>query len=152
MAPCSLTLKRSSNGSSIKTRFAYRFLRGFKRLNKDKPINSNTSSCAIEIYNRYRLIKFAANASMASAVGSRRVWSRAVLRRIRFRVSVRGRRRSGALLRRRERLGRANKLRKLVPGGEAMDMLSLLAETAHYIKCLTTQVQVMRNIVDCYST
>ncbi|XVF21283.1 hypothetical protein REPUB_Repub12eG0077000 [Reevesia pubescens] len=32
-------------------------------------------------------------------------------------------------------------LRELVPGGEAMDLCNLLDETAHYIKCLTTQVQ-----------
>ncbi|XVE72666.1 hypothetical protein DITRI_Ditri11bG0056800 [Diplodiscus trichospermus] len=45
----------------------------------------------------------------------------------------------------------ADELRELVPGGEAMGECKLLDETAHYIKCLTTQVQVMRNIVDFYS-
>ncbi|KAL5794498.1 hypothetical protein ACOSP7_003092 [Xanthoceras sorbifolium] len=42
-------------------------------------------------------------------------------------------------------------LRKLVPGGETMDLCSLLDETAHYIKCLVTQVQVMRSIDQFYS-
>lgn len=46
----------------------------------------------------------------------------------------------------------ASKLRKLVPGGEAMDLCNLLDEAAHYIKCLNTQVQVMRCIADFYST
>lgn len=40
----------------------------------------------------------------------------------------------------------ANELRKLVPGGETMDLCSLLDETAHYLKCLVTQVQVMTSI------
>lgn len=48
-------------------------------------------------------------------------------------------------------LGQTDELRDLVPGGETMDLNILLGETAHYIKCLTTQVQVMRNIVDFYS-
>lgn len=43
--------------------------------------------------------------------------------------------------------GQTDELRNLVPGGETMDFCSLLDETAHYIKCLTTQVQVMRSIV-----
>ncbi|MBA0741703.1 hypothetical protein Gogos_014835, partial [Gossypium gossypioides] len=33
----------------------------------------------------------------------------------------------------------AEELRELVPGGESMDLCNLLDETAHYIKCLTTQ-------------
>lgn len=48
--------------------------------------------------------------------------------------------------------GQANDLRKLVPGGEAMDLCRLLDEAAHYIKCLNTQVQVMRCIADFCST
>lgn len=47
--------------------------------------------------------------------------------------------------------GHAEKLQKLVPGGKAMDFSSLLDETAHYIKCLVTQVKVMRSIADFYS-
>lgn len=44
------------------------------------------------------------------------------------------------------------KLRKVVPGGAAMDICSLLDETAHYVKCLTTQVNMMRRIAQIYST
>lgn len=51
-----------------------------------------------------------------------------------------------------DRVEQVEELRKLVPGGEAMDLCRLLGETAHYIKCLNTQVQVMRSIVDLYST
>lgn len=43
---------------------------------------------------------------------------------------------------------KASELRKLVPGGEAMDMCKLLDETADYIKCLATQVKLMRRIAD----
>lgn len=45
----------------------------------------------------------------------------------------------------------ADELRQLVPGGETMNLCNLLDETAHYIKCLTTQVQVMKKIADFYS-
>lgn len=45
-----------------------------------------------------------------------------------------------------------NKLRRLVPGGEAMDVCSLLDETSHYIKCLTTQVKMMKRIAEIRST
>lgn len=48
--------------------------------------------------------------------------------------------------------GQAKELRKLVPGGQAMDLCHLLEEAAHYIKCLNSQVQVMRSIADFYST
>ncbi|CAK9140861.1 unnamed protein product [Ilex paraguariensis] len=152
----------TTNPSSIKTRFAYLFLRNLKRLNKYRP----TSSSSRAVYQRYGMIKFAADASMASAVGSRRAWSRATLLKIRNRAlncTFLKRRRIHALRRRRaERksrnprqecaFGQANELRRLVPGGEVMDICNLLDETAHYIKCLNTQVQVMRNIVDFYSS
>ncbi|KAH7518309.1 hypothetical protein FEM48_Zijuj09G0157700 [Ziziphus jujuba var. spinosa] len=42
----------------------------------------------------------------------------------------------------------ATELGKLMLGGKAMEICKLLDETAHYIKCLTTQVKVMRRIVD----
>lgn len=45
-----------------------------------------------------------------------------------------------------------NKLRKLVPGGVAMDIDSLLDETTHYINCLNTQVKMMRRIAEICST
>lgn len=44
-----------------------------------------------------------------------------------------------------------DKLRQIVPGGEAMDYCNLLEETAHYMNCLSTQVQVMQHIVDTFS-
>ncbi|CAL5427102.1 unnamed protein product [Camellia sinensis] len=129
--------------NSIKTRFAYGFLRALNSLNKNKP--SSPSSPKV-IFRRCRMIKLAADASMASAVGSRRAWSRAVLCKIRCQraLAMRGRIRSGGFRRKSGAgkgfgVGRTDGLRKLVPGGGAMDLCSLLDETAHYIKCLTTQ-------------
>ncbi|KAF8388516.1 hypothetical protein HHK36_027191 [Tetracentron sinense] len=86
---------------------------------------------------------------MASAVGPKRAWSRAMLFKLRRGAKHRAlarKIRAGAK-RKREvsnkegfELKRANDLRRTVPGGEAMDFCSLLEETAHYIKCLTNQV------------
>ncbi|XP_058196659.1 transcription factor IBH1-like [Rhododendron vialii] len=155
------------NPNSIKTRFTHRFLRALKRLRKN---NSRTAtSSQPSALGRYRKVKLAADASMAAAVGPRRVWSCAMLRKIRsrgFLARRRGRRScGGAVRRRRVHMGKrggksgfggdrkTEELRRLVPGGEAMDLYSLLDETAHYMKCLSTQVQVMRNIVDfCYTS
>lgn len=122
----------------------------------------------------------AADVTMASAVGPRRAWSRAILMKLRSRRSGNGvvkhvsciageDVRDSASLRRKPRVdkkrvdgdhedkadqdqGQADELRRLVPGGEAMDLFSLLDETAHYIKCLTTQVNVMRSIVSYCSS
>nr|XP_009780651.1 PREDICTED: transcription factor IBH1-like [Nicotiana sylvestris] len=133
---------------SIKTRFAYRFLRALKKLNKQKKPNSNRVK-------QYHKVKLAAYASMASAVGSKRAWSRALLLKIRNRGLTR------ALVKKRvdeenpgeeTGFGYTNELRKLVPGGEVMDFYNLLDETADYIKCLSSQVQVMRNILDLFSS
>lgn len=117
-----------------------------------------------ETYKRYHMIKMAAYASMASAVGSKRAWSRALLWKIRNkglnrsfvkRSKIRAlRERSTNLKQNPSRefgLEEADELRKLVPGGEVMDLLSLFEETGHYIKCLASQVQIMRNILDFYS-
>uniref|UniRef100_A0A5B7BCH5 Putative transcription factor IBH1-like n=1 Tax=Davidia involucrata TaxID=16924 RepID=A0A5B7BCH5_DAVIN len=153
----------SLNPSSIKTRFTYGFIGALRRLNKHhRPASTSSSSSAIEICRRYRSVKKAADASMASAVGSGRAWSRAMLRKIHNRRRganyLANPRRSSAPHGLRKRSGRggnlfqANRLRKLVPGGQTMDLHSLFDETAHYIKCLTTQVQVMRNILDFCST
>lgn len=106
--------------------------------------------------------------SMASAVGSRRAWSRAILfRKLRNQgrnSTVQIRRMSNILgMRKRNLCGKkysmeevgvcqAEQLRKLVPGGEEMDMCNLLGETAHYIECLTTQVNVMRRIAEIFSS
>lgn len=48
-----------------------------------------------------------------------------------------------------ERLARKHqKLRRLVPGGESLDRVSLLKETAAYIVALQTQVRVMNYILN----
>ncbi|KAL6978896.1 hypothetical protein U1Q18_020563 [Sarracenia purpurea var. burkii] len=145
MAPQRFSMKPNS----IKTRFAYGFIKALKRLNKNKP-KSSSSSSPKAIFRGYRRVKMAADASIASAVGSRRGWSRAMLWKIHRARSFRafGRRKSSGGIRKRvlgrkagKEIGfpRTDELRNLVPGGEAMDLYSLLDETAHYIKCLTTQ-------------
>lgn len=123
-------------------------------------------------------VKIAADKSMALAVGSRRAWSRAMLWKIhnQHKAAAARRRRRVLSVRRivnnnihhhkrslrkrgdhHEQVGggggfcQANELRKLVPGGETMDLCSLLDETAHYLKCLATQVQVMTSIDQFYS-
>ncbi|XAR60892.1 hypothetical protein NMG60_11034432 [Bertholletia excelsa] len=111
------------------------------------------STSSREVFRRYRTIKMAADESMASAVGTRRAWSRAMLWKLRS--EAKRRRRSKSRIRcfsGRKGIAVAGQaktadLRRLVPGGQAMDLCSLLDETAHYIGCLTTQVHVMRNIV-----
>ncbi|KAM7496287.1 hypothetical protein LguiA_020701 [Lonicera macranthoides] len=144
----------SNPNTSIRTKFAYRFIRALKKLNKNRSSASHATTREI-ISSR---IKIAADASMASAVGSRRMWSRAILRKTIKNRALKKRNVHGTKkLRRAKRRENPKKvfgteLRKIVPGGESMDMWSLLDETAHYVKCLTTQVQVMRNIVDFYST
>ncbi|GAA0172793.1 hypothetical protein LIER_41403 [Lithospermum erythrorhizon] len=151
----------STHHGSIKTRFTHRFLYALKNLNKNKkPIS-------------YHKVKIAAYSSMASAVGSTRTWSRVMLRRIRRRQL---RRASSVIFRRTIRRAKCiknngakhqknkvvsrndeedegiSKLRELVPGGEIMEFSSLLDESAHYIKCLNMQVQIMRNIADLLSS
>ncbi|GMH30978.1 hypothetical protein Nepgr_032821 [Nepenthes gracilis] len=156
-----------SNGRSIRTRFARRFLRALKKIGSK---GSSSRPSPRDISWRCRRVKIAADASMASAVGPRRVWSRTMLNMLRSRSHaclhasrLGNSRRPGAdrhavgkrkrlVLKRKlpNRLGlnQVNQLRRLVPGGEAMDLDILLDETAHYIKCLATQVKVMRSIVD----
>ncbi|KAJ4969546.1 hypothetical protein NE237_016247 [Protea cynaroides] len=135
-----------------RAKFNSRFLRALARINKDKP----TSSSYQEICKRNWRIKIADDASMASAIGSRRVWSRVMLWKLRSRTSYRALIRSRAIgLKRKKQkveLSHADQLRQLVPGGEAMDFSNLLEEASHHIKCLTAQVQVMRSIADFYST
>lgn len=146
-----------SNPNSIKTRFTYRFVQALRKLNKTRSVSVSPSMK--ETYRRYHMIRVASYASMASAVGSRRAWSRTVLWKIRNRTLHRTLKKKGkihALRRRKVRenprnslnFHRENDLKKLVPGGEGMDFCRLLNETAHYIKCLRTQVQIMNNIVD----
>ncbi|PON65959.1 IBH1 transcription factor [Trema orientale] len=160
------------NPNSLKTRFAQRFIRALTRIQNQQPKSSSPG----EISKRHSRVKIAANAAMASAVGPSRVWSQALLRRIRNRSNQnqapRHRRRRALFKRigtnsmKRKGLkekrgteegqlvgfGKEKKLRKVVPGGAAMDICSLLDETAHYIRCLTTQVKVMKRIAEIYST
>ncbi|XP_043703941.1 transcription factor IBH1-like [Telopea speciosissima] len=142
-----------------KAKFTRIFLRALARINKDRL----TSSSHQEIHKRSRRIKIAADASMASAIGSKRAWSRIMLWKLRSRIRYRALIRSRVISLERKRsvdignkkkkeLSRPDKLRQLVPGGETMDFCSLLDEASHYIKCLTTQVQVMRRIAHFYST
>ncbi|GAA0176310.1 hypothetical protein LIER_29322 [Lithospermum erythrorhizon] len=149
----------STHHGSIKTRFTCRFLWALKNLSKNKkPIS-------------YHKVKIAAYSSMASAVGSSRTWSRVMLRRIRSRrrlslASVTFRRRNirEAINTNGSKYNKKNnkevsrnddeavsKLKELVPGGKVMGFSSLLDESAHYIKCLNMQVQIMRNIADLLS-
>ncbi|XP_004298033.1 PREDICTED: uncharacterized protein LOC101303608 [Fragaria vesca subsp. vesca] len=98
----------------------------------------------------------AAYFSMARAVGPRKRWSRALLFKLRNRVSypklVKKKKRvsvrSNKQVSRSEssvHIDRGDKLRKLVPGGKSMDFCSLLEETAHYITCLNTQLSALSN-------
>ncbi|KAI3760302.1 hypothetical protein L1987_50695 [Smallanthus sonchifolius] len=161
----------STNPNSLKIRLTHRFLHNLNNLNKKRSNLDNT-----QIHQRYNRVKLAAYASMAHVVGSRRAWSRAILWKIRNRkVSTRHKRvdhkptnhhHARSIKRRttnhsnpkREYVdpngnsGQEVKLRKLVPGVETMDACGLLDETADYIKCLATQVEVMRNLVDLFST
>ncbi|CAA3001435.1 Hypothetical predicted protein [Olea europaea subsp. europaea] len=135
-----------SNPNSIKSRFTYRFVRALKKLNKSRGVSSSMK----ETYRRYHMIRVASYASMASAVGSKRAWSRSVLWRIKKKSRFHALRRRKASENPRNDINfhQDNVLRKLIPGGEDMEFCRLLNETAHYIKCLRTQVQIMKNIVD----
>ncbi|XP_042028449.1 transcription factor IBH1-like [Salvia splendens] len=117
------------NSSSIKSRFAVKFVQAMKRLSKRRGMGDR--------YKRYRATRAAARVSLAAAVGPERAWSRAVLRRIKKRRGLIGRTTTNP---------RRN-LRGLVPGGKGMDYCSLLSETAHYITCLQAQVQVMQDML-----
>eukprot|EP00262_Sarcandra_glabra_P019859 TRINITY_DN770_c0_g2_i2.p1 TRINITY_DN770_c0_g2~~TRINITY_DN770_c0_g2_i2.p1 ORF type:complete len:159 (-),score=10.03 TRINITY_DN770_c0_g2_i2:163-639(-) len=149
------------NPNSIKPIFASNFLRALARINLHKPNSSYPSFRTI--LQRSRKIKLAAEASMASAVGSKKAWSRAVLQKLRSRrartnapikpkvfISKMSKKKEAICATPREP-SRANDLRRLVPGGEAMDFCSLLEEAADYILCLTTKVKVMQGIADSLS-
>ncbi|GMN50201.1 hypothetical protein TIFTF001_019361 [Ficus carica] len=111
-----------STASNYKYRFVQGFLRSLKRINRRKP-TSNVSSPR-EICRRFLEVKSAADASMASAVGSRRAWSRALLQKTRSQDRSFGNNKLD--VEEEENINgvvwKANELRKLVPGGEAMDM------------------------------
>ncbi|XP_074335953.1 transcription factor IBH1-like [Apium graveolens] len=141
------------NQHSIKTRFTYRFLRALKQVNTRYTTARSSSSSSAR---RSLEIKQAANMCMAATVGSKRAWSRAMLSKIRRRRQmVRSRRLKIGNPRRRINSycgeSETEELREIVPGGEGLDTKSLLDETAHYIKCLSTQVEVMKDILHLYS-
>ncbi|KAK9013315.1 hypothetical protein V6N11_041328 [Hibiscus sabdariffa] len=163
------------NPSSLKSRFATRFLRALTQIHARKPI---CSSSPTEIFRRYRRIKAAADKSMAYSVRSRKTWTGAVLWKLRSRSCGRRSAKTSTFIKSQQAIMKrtrhekqnkntttttttgehgvgfgveASELRELVPGGEAMDYCNLLDETAHYIKCLTTQVKVMKKIADFYS-
>ncbi|KAJ6956315.1 transcription factor IBH1-like [Populus alba x Populus x berolinensis] len=97
---------------------------------------------------------------MARAVGPSRTWSRALLSKLRNRARIQGVLRKRCLVSKKNKKKRVvrNKViisgnrvvlilfERLVPGGDSMDICCLLEETAHYIKCLATQVKVMQSI------
>ncbi|XP_050365288.1 transcription factor IBH1-like [Argentina anserina] len=171
MSMNSRSLLLSPNPNSLKYRFTNGLLSALSRINRKQ---SQQPRSAREIRKRHRLIKAAAYGSMASSVGNRRAWSRALLWKIRnqTRRGYAARRNitsSSRQLSMKKRIcdlqkgdqsknrvevggmGQVDKLRRLVPGGQIMDTCSLLEETAHYMKCLVTQVKVMTSIVEIYS-
>ncbi|GAB4827169.1 hypothetical protein Ancab_034059 [Ancistrocladus abbreviatus] len=155
----------SLNSRSIKTKFTVRFISALKKIANKRPTSCSSSE---EISRRFKRVKLAADASMASAVGPRKAWSRAILIKHHNRsharvhaltahrretdhdhaITIRKRVMRKRKVQKLDPTFRTNELRRLVPGGEAMDLYSLLDETAHYIKCLTTQVKVMRSIAN----
>ncbi|KAM1003459.1 hypothetical protein ACFX2C_003779 [Malus domestica] len=181
MNPKRLSLR--PNYTTFKSRFAKGFLQALKRINTQRSISSTNvlPPSPREMCRRYLSVKNAADASMASAVGTRRAWSRALLTKINrshkgsriFNCSSRRTDNSKKMMmmtmmkkcddgdeeeeeeeKEEKETGivcEVNQLRKFVPGGEAMDICSLLDEAAHYIKCLNTQVKVMRKIADICS-
>ncbi|XVF32067.1 hypothetical protein REPUB_Repub17cG0050000 [Reevesia pubescens] len=168
------------NPSSLKSRFTTRFLRALTKINAQKPISTSSPREIFQRYRRIKVAadKSMAYSVRSRRTWSRAmVWK---LRRQSFRRQASSGKRSVKLKTRtttshqaaiaqktsheKENKTRttsggdpvgfveqADELRELVPGGEAMDLCNLLDETEHYIKCLTTQVQVMRKIVDFYS-
>lgn len=143
---------------------ALHFLRLLAKINGSGSNSTTTETpAAISIRRRSICIRRAAYASMAYAVGPRRAWSRALLRRLRRG----GRTHPAPVARRIKRAGRvtvvttggskpvwentrADELRKLVPGGRGMDIFSLLDETRNYIQCLSSQVSVLQSVVDAF--
>lgn len=146
----------------LKKKLAARFLTALNHL-MTKNIPPSPPPSTAEKSRRHRAIRAAAYASMASSVGPRKAWSRALLKKIRshkvvMMMNVHGKTKR---IRRRERRRRKptrfgheglKDLSEVVPGGEAMDSCKLLNESGHYIMCLRAQVQIMRQILDSSSS
>ncbi|XP_057965794.1 transcription factor IBH1-like [Malania oleifera] len=161
------TQRLSLNPASFKTRFTRLFLQALARLNRPNPGSSASSASSLrDFFRRQRKVKAAADASMACAAGARRAWSRALLRKCRQRLQRRralGGKIGMSTVRKRSEVGnkgwegigsgsgQAHELRRLVPGGQAMEFHALVREAAHYIKCLNAQIEAMRSIADLYS-
>lgn len=142
---------------SLKAKIARRFVKSLAEV-----WTSREPATEGSIRERARRIKIAAYSSMARSAGSRRAWSRALLAKLRARAKCRRHLRSRRCLGlKRKRAGSRNmalneasgvdELRRLVPGGKAMDLCNLLEETSHFVQCLATQVKVMQSIADRYS-
>ncbi|XP_010512128.1 PREDICTED: transcription factor IBH1-like [Camelina sativa] len=148
-----------------KNLFAVHFLRSLSKLKRQKSFIGPKKTTE-----RVRKIKTAAYISMARAAGgTSQTWSRAILWRLHRRAQAskiggyytKPKKRSsgadvtrGRIWRRRSRRYEttdADRLRTVVPGGGDMETLKLMVETAHYIKCLSMQVNVMQSIVDVLS-
>ncbi|KAI3829875.1 hypothetical protein L1987_04006 [Smallanthus sonchifolius] len=84
----------STNPAYLRNQFAHRFVRALKTLNHTKTAEAHDHN---QMYRRSTRVKIAAYTAMASVVGSRRAWSRAVLWKIRKRS-----RNQGLLLRKRK--------------------------------------------------
>ncbi|BBH09966.1 ILI1 binding bHLH 1 [Prunus dulcis] len=113
MNPKSLSLRPKT---SVKSRFTKGFLQALKRIQGQRSRSPNVSSPR-EMCRRYLSVKIAADASMASAVGSRRAWSRALLTKIRSHGAPRVYKYSAEELitvRRRRRRRSARMVRRLV--------------------------------------
>ncbi|KAL4587901.1 hypothetical protein LXL04_000777 [Taraxacum kok-saghyz] len=163
----------SINPIHLKNQFALRFVRALNTIKNQKGSAHDT-----QMHCRSRRVKIAAYTAMASVVGSRRSWSRAVLWKIRNRSRNqdllrnkimtnhhRRRRHAKLCMKRRNRNSiredvylnpfrysvQESKLRKMVPGGRNMDSWCLGDEIADYIKCLAAQVEVMQTLVDLYT-
>ncbi|KAA0031737.1 transcription factor IBH1 [Cucumis melo var. makuwa] len=134
------------NSTSSRFRFARTFLRLFSRI-KSQRSATFASAPPDQLKRQSQRIKMVAYSSMARVAGPRRAWARALL----FKLQTRPRHRT--LMRRKRRPStspddQVGKLRRLLPGGETMDVCTLLEETANYIHCLSTQVKVMKAISD----
>lgn len=139
-----------TNPSNSKPMSALHFLRALAHIKRTTPKSSLLRS---------RRIRHAAYASMAYTAGPGRLWSRALLRKLRRRSRLRhsssqrtriviAPKRLKVVRPRTGEPSRAEALRRLVPGGGGMDYCSLLDETANYIQCLSSQVQVMQKVAD----
>ncbi|CAI0452213.1 unnamed protein product [Linum tenue] len=156
----------SATTEQLERNFTHRFLTSLRRINSPDSKTTTTHAAGLVIRRRSLRIKRAAYSSMARAAGSHRAWTRALLSRARSQrrrqqhdvhpnyIPPAQRRKSSvkrAAAAGRE-MGRAGKLRGLVPGGSRMEMGQLLEETAHYVQCLAVQVRVMQAVADHFSS